>query len=430
MGHMSRMKTVLKERPRYLHEALRFRDTDLVKVVTGVRRCGKSSLLELVRRHIEAENVPGRRFIDINLEMRSLGIRTDDDLYAYITSRMADAGRTYVFIDEVQRVEGWHDVINSIRVEHDCDIYLTGSNAYLLSGQIATYLSGRYVEIRMLPLSFAEYASFCGLDFPATGSVALTPDGSAVTFDDAFRHYLDFGGMPAIASLDVDQSMHAQYMEGVYSTVVVRDILNRERGRGWRVGDADMLRLVCEYLADTVGRQSSVTKMAGALTASGRKTTAGMVSAYAQALADAYVVYPCSRFDIHGRAILKTMPKYYLVDTGLRQYLSGYRGSDVGFVFENAVYLQLLHAGWAVHVGKLYQGKVDFVATRDGRTLYIQVTDEMFAETTRERELAPLRAISDNFEKMVVVRQGDPAGTDDGIRIVRAKDFFLGGVVD
>lgn len=277
----------------------------------------------------------------------------------------------------------------------------------------------------MLPLSFSEYASFCGLSFSHGSSAALFSDGSVTTFDDLFRRYLMFGGMPAIASPNVDQSMHAQYLEGVYSTVVVRDILNRDSDGRWKVSDADLLRLVCEYLADTVGRQSSVTKMAGALTASGRKTTATAVTTYIRSLEDAYVVYSCSRFDIHGRAILKTMPKYYLVDTGLRQYLSGYRGSDIGFVFENAVYLQLLYRGWAVHVGKLYQGEVDFVATKDGRTIYVQVTDEMFSETTRARELAPLRTISDNFEKMVVVRQGDPATSDDGIRIVRARDFFL-----
>lgn len=419
------MEPTLIARKKYLNDALRFRDTDMVKVVTGVRRCGKSSLLQLVRKQIEAEGVPGRGFIDVNLERRGLGIRTDDDLYAYLVAHMSDSGRTYVFLDEVQRISGWHDVVNSIRVEYDCDIYVTGSNAYLLSGQIATYLSGRYVEIAMLPLSFAEYALFCGLDFGANGSAALLGDGSVVTFDDIFRKYMEFGGMPAIASLNVNQAMHAQYMEGVYSTVVVRDVLNRERNGRWKVADADLLRLTCEYLADTVGRQSSVTKMAGALIAGGRKTTATAVSAYIQALEDAFIVYSCRRYDIHGRALLKTMPKYYLVDTGMRQYLSGYRSSDVGFVFENAVYLQLLYEGWAVHVGKLYRSEVDFVAVKDGRTVYIQVTDEMFDEQTRLRELRPLRDIGDSFEKIVVVRQGDPAGTDDGIQIVRAKDFFL-----
>lgn len=424
MAHLVERRLV--ERRKYLDEALRFRDTDLVKVITGIRRCGKSSLLRMVRDRIEGEGVAGRGFITVNLEMRGLGIRTDDDLYAYLVARMSDSGRTYVFLDEVQRVEGWHDVVNSIRVEYDCDIYVTGSNAYLLSGQIATYLSGRYVEVSMLPLSFTEYVSFCGLDFSGGGSAAIAADGSVWTFDDVFRRYLDFGGMPAIASLDVDQAMHAQYMEGVYSTVVVRDVLNRSQGDRWRICDANLLRLTCEYLADTVGRQSSVTKMAGALVSSGHKATAASVSTYVQALVDAYVVYPCRRFDIHGRAMLKTMPKYYLVDTGLRQYLSGYRGSDIGFVFENAVFLQLLFAGWTVHVGKLYRSEVDFVAVKDGRTLYVQVTDEMFAEATRARELAPLRAIADNHEKMVVVRQGDPASADDGIRIVRARDFFLG----
>ena len=420
------MKKELHQRPKYLKEALLFRDTDLVKVVTGIRRCGKSSLLELVREHIEAEHVPGRSFVSVNLEQRGLGIRDDDDLYSYISQHMDSDGTTYVFIDEVQRVEKWHDVVNSLRVEYDCDIYLTGSNALLLSGELATYLSGRYVEVKMLPLAFSEYADFCGLRFSGESTAALLEDGRIATFDDVFRRYLDFGGMPAIATLDTTQDVHSHYMEGLYNTVVVRDVMGRGRGEGRRkTTDPGLVEAVCEYLADTIGRTASAKKVADALTAGGRKTGHTTVAAYMDALASAYIVYPCTRYDIHGKAMLKTAPKHYLVDTGLRRYLSGYRGGDAGFVFENAVYLQLLFGGWSVHVGKLYQAEVDFIAVKDGRVVYIQAADEMFSEETRRRELAPLKAIHDAHEKVVVVRQGDESGDVDGIRIVRARDLFL-----
>ncbi len=410
----------------YLHKALLFRDSDLVKVVTGIRRCGKSSLLKLVRDRIESEGVQDWGFIAVNLEERGLGIRNADDLYAYLRAHMSPAGRTYVFLDEVQRIEGWHDVVNSVRVEFDCDLYVTGSNAYLLSGELATYLSGRYVEVKMLPLSFAEYASFCGIEFPEGRAAALDPEGKVILFDDLFKRYLLYGGMPALAALETTQEQHAQYLEGLYSTVLVRDVLHRERGREQAIVDPDLLRDLSEYFADTVGRQASLNKVTAALDASGRKTTNKTVSAYVRAIEDAFMLYPCKRFDIHGRSLLKTLPKYYLVDTGLRQYLTGYRGGDIGFIFENAVYLELLYQGWAPHVGKLGSAEVDFIAVKDGRTVYVQVTDEMGSEATRERELKPLRSIRDSHEKIVVVRRGESEVTGDGIHIVNARDFFLG----
>ncbi len=417
---------MLVNRETYVERAMLFRDTDLVKVVTGVRRCGKSSLLELVRGRIEAEGVPGRAFVSVNLESRETGISSDDDLYAYVKGRLSAHGRTYVFIDEVQRIEGWHDVVNAMRVDFDCDLYVTGSNAFLLSSELSTYLSGRYVEVKMLPLAFSEYCDFLGLAFREGSSAALDAEGNVVAFDDAFERFLRYGGMPAIASAATTQQAHEQYLSGLYEAVIQRDVLNRERHASERaISDPQLLRTILEYLADTVGNPASVTKMASALTSAGSKTTHATVSSYMRALVDAYIAYPCSRYDIHGRAILKTMPKYYLVDTGLITYLGGYRGGNAGFAFENAVYLQLLYEGWSVHVGKLYGREVDFVATRDGRVLYAQATDEMFASETKERELAPLRSMRDNYEKVVVVRQGTYEADVDGIRIVPARDFFL-----
>ena len=418
------MAANLIQRPTYLERALMFRDAGLVKVVTGVRRCGKSSLLQLVRGRIESEGASGRSFASLNLEDRESGVRTDGELYEWCKSRMGE-NKTYLFLDEIQRVEGWHDVVNSLRVGFDCDIYLTGSNAFLLSGELATYLSGRYVEVKMLPLSFQEYADFCGLR-PAEGnSIMLRDGGDPVLTDDLVMRYLRFGGMPAIASLATTQAQHEAYLSSLYETVVVRDILDRERNTTERaIRNPDMLRLVCEFLADNVGNTMSANGMAGALSQTA-KVTDKTVAAYVKALNDAYAFYPAKRYDLHGKAVLRTLPKQYIVDTGLRSYLMGYRASDIGRVFENAVYLQLLHDGWSVHVGKLYQKEVDFVCLREGEVLYVQVADSMTDESTRERELAPLRSIADNHPKWVVIRQGSYPPDIDGIRIVRAADFFL-----
>ena len=418
------MAEKLIQRPMYLDRALMFRDTDLVKVVTGVRRCGKSSLLQLVRERLEDEGMPDRNFASLNLEDRESGVHTDDELYEWCKSHMGK-GKTYLFLDEIQRVEGWHDVVNSLRVGFDCDIYLTGSNAFLLSGELATYLSGRYVEVKMLPLTFREYADFCSLR-PAEGnSIMLRDGGDPILTDDLVMRYLRFGGMPAIASLDTTQAQHEAYLSSLYETVIVRDILDRERNATERaIRNPDMLQLVCEFLADNVGNTMSANGMAGALSQT-MKVSDKTVAAYVKALNDAYAFYSVKRYDLHGKELLHTLPKQYIVDTGLRSYLMGYRASDTGRVFENAVYLQLLHNGWSVHVGKLYQKEVDFVCLREGEVLYVQVADSMADEATQKRELAPLRSIADNHPKWIVVRQGSYPPDVDGIQIVRAADFFL-----
>ena len=418
------MAKKLIQRPMYLERALMFRDTDLVKVVTGVRRCGKSSLLQLVRERLEDEGMPDRNFASLNLENRESGVHNDDELYEWCKSHMGK-GKTYLFLDEIQRIEGWHDVVNSLRVGFDCDIYLTGSNAFLLSGELATYLSGRYVEVKMLPLTFREYADFCSLR-PAEGnSIMLRDGGDPILTDDLVMRYLRFGGMPAIASLDTTQAQHEAYLSSLYETVIVRDILDRERNATERaIRNPDMLQLVCEFLADNVGNTMSANGMAGALSQT-MKVSDKTVAAYVKALNDAYAFYSVKRYDLHGKELLHTLPKQYIVDTGLRSYLMGYRASDTGRVFENAVYLQLLHNGWSVHVGKLYQKEVDFVCLREGEVLYVQVADSMADEATQKRELAPLRSITDNHPKWIVVRQGSYPPDVDGIQIVRAADFFL-----
>lgn len=314
-----------------------------------------------------------------------------------------------------------------MRVDFDCDIYLTGSNAYLLSSELSTYLSGRYVEIKMLPLALSEYLEFCGLSFGGS-SATIGPDGSVVLFDDILERYLTYGGMPAIASLDLTQEAHSIYTAGLYDAVVTRDVLNRERNLGQsKVTDAALLEKMAAFLGDNIGNCLSMKRIADSLTSAGSKTTNKTVDSYVRALNEAYLYYKADRYDLHGKAILRTNPKEYIVDLGIRSYLGGYRATDMGRLFENAVYLQLLYMGWQVHVGKLYDKEVDFVVVRDGRTVYLQVTDEMMADKTRERELGPLRSIRDAYEKCVIVRQGRYEADAEGIKIIQAKDFFLGG---
>ena len=416
----------LISRDAYLNRALMFRDTDLIKVVTGVRRCGKSSLLELIRKRFASEGIDGRALVSLNLESKACPVATENDLYAYFRDRLFAGGRTYIFLDEPQRVIGWQNAVNAMRVDFDCDIYLTGSNAYLLSSELSTYLSGRYVEVNMLPLSVSEYLDFCGLAF-GESSAAVGPDGNVVLFDDVLEHYLRFGGMPAIASLATMQQGHSAYLSSLYDAVASRDIVNRERERGRsKVTDDVLLGKIAAFLGDNVGNKLSMKSIADTLTSAGSKTTNKTVESYVTALNEAYLFYKADRYDLHGKEILRTNPKQYVVDLGLRSYLGGYRSTDMGRLFENAVYLQLLYKGWSVHVGKLYEKEVDFVGIKDGRTVYFQVTEEMFSEATRGRELAPLRSIRDSYEKAVVVRQGRYEADIDGIAIVSAKDFFLG----
>ena len=424
---MSRGKLITRQK--YLDEALLFRDTDLIKVVTGVRRCGKSCLLDLVREKIAFEEGSRCECITLNLESKTISVNTENGLYNYVRDRLAEEGRTYIFLDEPQRIKGWQNAVNAMRVDFDCDIYLTGSNAFLLSSELSTYLSGRYVEISMFPLVFAEYCDFCNIQFERKSDVAIGPDGNPVLFSDLFNRYLRFGGMPALASLDTNQQQHSLYLSGVYEAIATRDILNRPRPLGQsKVTDPILLERITNFLADNIGNALSANRIANTLTSSGSKTTNKTVESYVKALNDAYLFYRTHRFDIHGKDLLKSSPKEYIVDLGFRFYLSGYRVTDIGRAFENAVYLQLRYDGWQVHVGKLYGKEIDFIAVKDGRTLYLQVADEMFSEDTRAREIAPLVSIKDAHRKAVVVRQGDYDSDINGVPVVPARQFFLEGI--
>ena len=418
------------EREKYLNQLLLFKDTGLIKVVTGVRRCGKSSLLALMQERLRQEGVEANRIISFQMEsMEFDAIRDYQSLYATVKGRIESIPRPYLFFDELQEVEGWERTINSLRADGDCDIYITGSNAHLLSSELSTLLSGRYVEVEMLPLVFSEYLAFRGIAAPATHdpqAIAEDRDGSPVSLGMLFEQFREYGGFPFLSFSEPSRDEHRLYLKSLYDTVVIRDILERDRRKGARLPrNGRLLERICRFLADNIGNENSPHSIANALRSNSEKASSDTVGAYISSLCDAYLFYPAKRYDIKGKELLKTNGKHYIVDTGLRSFLDGYRNSDPGRTLENIVYLQLLYAGYEVAVGKLRQGEVDFVATRDSERFYIQVCEDMRDEATLDRELRPLRAIGDAYPKLVVTGLGSYPRNIDGIAIRSITEFLL-----
>ena len=405
----------LRKRDIYLNKLIAFQDTEPIKVVTGIRRCGKSSLLKLMAAHLRENGVNDEQIIEINFESYEFIKMTSDDLSQYVKERSLPGKRMYLFFDELQRMAGWENTINAFRVDLDCDIYITGSNAYLLSSEYSTYLSGRCVEIKMLPLSFAEFIDFHGFTIQEVKSAlggtkkqAVDADGTHYELREIFDAYMRYGGMPGIADVGLEQDKALTLLDGIYSTVIVRDILEREKHRGQRqITDAILLKKIILFLADNIGSSVSVSSIGNTLVNEGlldedhRKTkpSAHTVQAYVNALLEAYFFYDIKRFDIKGKEFLHTLGKYYIVDIGLRNYLLGFRNRDSGHAIENVVYFELLCRGYDVAIGKVGTAEVDFIATKADEKLYVQVTESMESETVRARELAPLQKIADNYEK-------------------------------
>lgn len=417
-------------RSRYLDQLMAFKDKDLVKVVTGVRRCGKSTLLDMMREHLKERGIAEERLLSFKMESMEFDGLDYRGLYDLVRERTASVEHPYLFFDELQEIEGWERAINSLRVDLDCDIYTTGSNAYLLSSELSSLLSGRYVEVKMLPLVFSEYLDFQGAR-PASRAAAgmdllELADGSLATMEGMLDQYRRFGGLPYLALEAPDIEAHRAYCKSLYDTVIVRDILERDRRRGRRsLTNPDLLERVCAFLADNVGNENSVNSIAGTLGSERLKAANDTVDAYIGALCGGYLFYPVRRYDIKGKETLKTGGKHYIVDSGLRSYLQGYRDSDQGRVFENMVFQQLLYDGFDVSIGKLRNGEVDFVATRGGTRMYVQVTEDMTDPSTLERELKPLLSIRDAYPKAVVVMRSSYPSEIDGIKILTAADFLL-----
>ena len=430
----------LKDRKIYLDKLIGFRDTEPVKVITGIRRCGKSSLLKLMIAYLRGSGVPAEQIVEMNFESHDFRGMTADDLYAYVKERIVPGKRTYLFFDEIQRIPSWEDAVNSFRVDFDCDIYVTGSNAYLLSSEYSTYLAGRCVEIRMLPLSFREFLDFHGFTVRETAGAfgearkqVTDASGTVYSTGEAFEAFLRFGGMPGIADVGLDQEKALAVLDGIYSTVIVRDILERENRRGARrLTDPILLRKIVLFLADNVGSTVSVSSIGNTLSnegllEDGRRGTPGAhtVQAYVDALKESYFFYEIKRFDVKGKQFLRTLGKYYLADVGLRNYLLGFRDRDSGHVLENVVYLELLRRGYDVAVGKIGDGEIDFIASSAKKKFYVQVTQSMQSEDVRKRELAPLRQIRDNYEKIVLTLSPGLDDSYDGILCRSLPEWLL-----
>ena len=433
----------LRNRTRYLKQLISFQDTDLIKVVTGIRRCGKSSLLELMEEHLRENGVAAEQIVSMNFESMQYADMDSKALYQAVMERKLAGKRLYLFFDEVQKVPQWQNAVNSFRIDLDCDIYVTGSNAFLLSSELSTYLSGRYVEVKMLPLSFAEFLDFQGYTVesyqsPAGGQRkrAIDKQGQMMDLRELFQAYIRFGGMPAISETGLDQKKVHMLLDGIYSAVVVRDILERGRRKEQRaITDALLLRKIILFLSDNIGNNTSIRSIGNTLVTEGlleegnrkSKPAVQTISAYIDALLESYIFYEVKRFDIKGKDYLRTLGKYYIVDTGLRNYLLGDRGGDTGHLLAHIIYLELFRRGYDVAIGKLDDKEIDFIATSNGPKRYIQVTETMSDSETRKRELAPLMAVQDNYEK-VVITMDQPLDTDiNGIKIVNALDFLLDG---
>ena len=433
----------LKNRDRYLKKLIGFQDTEPVKVITGIRRCGKSSLLKLMIRHLRETGIGQEQIVEMNFESHDFRSMTSDEVYHYVKDRAVPGKRMYLFFDELQRIDAWEDAVNSFRVDLDCDIYITGSNAYLLSSEYSTYLSGRCVEIKMLPLSFREFLDFHNFEVRETSSAlggtrrqVFDQNGERYDLREVFDAYMRFGGMPGIADVGLDQEKALSLLEGIYSTVVVRDILEREKRRGQRqITDSTLLRKIVLFLADNIGSSVSVSSIGSTLMNEGllddgkRKGTpsAHTVQAYVGALLESYFFYEIKRFDIKGKEYLRTLGKYYIVDMGFRNYLLGFCNRDSGRAIENVVYFELLRRGYDVAIGKIDNQEVDFIATTADDKLYIQVTESMQSEDVRSRELAPLQKIRDNYEKIVLSLEPGLDTSYDGIKSLNLVDWLLDG---
>lgn len=431
----------LKKRDLYLNKIIAFQDTEPVKVVTGIRRCGKSSLLKLMTLHLKETGITDDQILEMNFESYAYKNMTSDSFYEYVKQHIVPNKRMYFFFDEVQRVPDWEDAVNSFRVDFNCDIYVTGSNAYMLSSEYATYLSGRCVEIKMLPLSFSEFLTFHGFEVreikSSLGGIrkqAFDKNDERYELRDVFDAYMRFGGMPGIADIGLDQEKALMLLEGIYSTVIMRDILERENRKGQsRITDPVLLKKIIMFLADNIGSNISVSSIGNTLMNEGlldngkRKGTPSVhtVQSYINALLESYFFYEIKRFDIKGKEFLRTLGKYYIVDIGLRNYLLGFRNRDSGHALENIVYFELLRRGYDVSIGKIDNSEVDFIATKADNKIYVQVTESMTSEDVRKRELSPLQKISDNYEKIILSLNPGMDSSYNGIKSINLIDWLI-----
>ncbi len=391
------------ERTEYLEQLKSWKDKDLIKVVTGIRRCGKSTLFKLFINYLKKEGIKDDHIISLNFESPDYNFQDYKELYEYVKDKIKDKSKYYVFLDEIQNVDKFQKAVDGLYIKKNIDVYITGSNAYLLSGELATLLSGRYIEIKMLPLSFKEYQEYYKED----------------NLEKLYLKYINNSSFPYTLNIDNSEQIDI-YLDSLYNTIIVKDILNRKK-----ISDSSMLKSVTEFLFSTVGSNLSVKKIADTLTSNGRNISVHTVENYLEALTESYIFNKVSRYDIKGKQYLQTGDKYYATDVTMRYALLGRKNVDLGHILENVVYLELKRRGYKIYVGKNDETEVDFVAENKDGTIYIQVAYSVRDEKTLERELNALKTINNHYPKYILTMDVDPEVDYEGIRKMNVLDWLL-----
>ncbi len=400
---------MLINRNEYLNRLIALKDKKVIKIITGVRRCGKSTLMEIYKDYLLKNGVDKKNIISINFEDYDFyNLREPSVLHSYIKEKLDDNNQNYIFLDEIQHVEDFPRVVDSLFIKNNVDIYITGSNAYMLSSELATLISGRYIEISMLPLSFAEF---------------VEASGDKKELSKKYVDYIQNSSFPYTLELRDQVNEIKSYLDGIFNTVVVKDIASRKK-----ISDVLMLESVTRFMFDNIGNPLSVKKIADTMTSDGRKIDVKTVEKFISGLTESFVLYKANRYDVKGKQYLKTLEKYYVVDIGLRFMLLGNRSADVGRILENVVYLELLRRGYEVYVGKVDDTEVDFVAMDNKTTMYFQVSASVRDEKTLERELKPLQNIGNHYPKFILTLDDDPEANFGGIKKLNALDWLLGDI--
>ena len=397
------------KRKEYLKQLLSWKDQNIIKVLTGIRRCGKSTILKLYQEYLLNNGIDPSQIISINFEeLEYEDLQDYKKLYQYIKDRLVENKMMYIFLDEIQNVPSYEKVVDSLHVKENIDIYITGSNSYIFSGQLATYLSGRYIEIPVLPLSFKEVYN------PQTNK------------EEAFQKYIKTGGFPYIHQIQLLNEQIDMYLEGIYNTVIVKDIeerINRKNSKS--VTDIALLKAISKYLSSVVGSPVSIRSITNYFKSNERTTSPNTISNYVEALCESYLYYPVEVMDVSGKEVLKSNKKYYIVDPGIRNYILPKQFYDLGFTIENIVYLELLRRRYNVNIGRNGRTEVDFIAKRNDVYTYIQVTASLVDENTFNREIRPLKQIKDNYEKIILTLDRYTLGNYEGIKVINIIDWLL-----
>lgn len=397
------------ERKEYLKQLLSWKDQSIIKVLTGIRRCGKSTILKLYQEYLLNNGIDPSQIISINFEeLEYEDLQDYKKLYQYIKDRLVENKMMYIFLDEIQNVPSYEKVVDSLHVKENIDIYITGSNSYIFSGQLATYLSGRYIEIPVLPLSFKEVYN------PQTNK------------EEAFQKYIKTGGFPYLHQIQLLNEQIDMYLEGIYNTVIVKDIeerINRKNSKS--VTDIALLKAISKYLSSVVGSPVSIRSITNYFKSNERTTSPNTISNYVEALCESYLYYPVEVMDVSGKEVLKSNKKYYIVDPGIRNYILPKQFYDLGFTIENIVYLELLRRRYNVNIGRNGRTEVDFIAKRNDVYTYIQVTASLVDENTFNREIRPLKQIKDNYEKVILTLDRYTLGNYEGIKVINIIDWLL-----